>query len=245
MPLADGRLFLWERDWIVLPCFCQSFSLTHEWRVIAPFLSLPFLVNKHHPRIRTIKILDYFSVSPIHFICESPSPPIHTPIPPPPRHHLSLPPPCPSSWSAPPFLQDFWQVWGVPNSMYALEWKTALCTTSSALLCIFILFFFFTKLLTLVICSYEDAAPLLLVQGNSGVLPHLVSVSTFVWLAGEQFSQFTKHQDYKFRKSFWCRPIYVCFIYLYWFASMVKWVPTSQKLICSVVWPASMFGWLV
>lgn len=67
VPLADGRLFWWERDWIVLPCFCQSFSLTHEWRVIAPFLSLPFLVYKHRPRIRTIKILNYFSVSPHSF----------------------------------------------------------------------------------------------------------------------------------------------------------------------------------
>lgn len=169
VPLADGRLFWWERDWIVLPCFCQSFSPTHGWRVIAPFLSLPFLVYKHRPRIRTIKILDYFSVSPHSFHL---NPPLHPSIPPSllllllaiispslrPAHLPGLPL---------PFCRTSGRYGVCRIACMHLNEKLHFVLLPSALLLTFILFFPNYLLLY----SYEGAAPLLLVQGNSGILP--------------------------------------------------------------------------
>lgn len=176
VPLADGRLFWWEHDWIVLSCFCQSFSRTHEWRVIAPFLSLPFLVNKHRPRIRIIKILDYFCLPP--FIL-SVNPPLHPSIPPSllllllaivspslrPAHLPGLPL---------PFCRTSGRYGVCRIACMHLNEKLHFVLLPSALLLTFIpLSFFFFQWLTLVLCCSEGATLLLSVQGNSGVLPQL------------------------------------------------------------------------
>lgn len=85
--------------WIILP----SFSLPHELRVIAPFLSLLFLVNKHRPPICTSKIVNFFSAPHSFHLWILPSPSIHTPVPPP-RHHLLLSPSlCPTHLPGLPF----------------------------------------------------------------------------------------------------------------------------------------------
>lgn len=181
VPLADGRLFRWEHDWIVLTCFCQSFSRTHEWRVIAPFLSLPFLVNKHRPRIRIIKILDYFCLPP--FIL-SVNPPLHPSIPP--SHFLLLAIVSPSLRPAHlpglplPFCRTSGRYGVCRIACMHLNEKLHFVLLPSALLLTFIPLSFFFQWLTLVLCSSEGAALLLSVQGNSGVLPQLGFTGHFV-----------------------------------------------------------------
>lgn len=166
-----------EHDW---PRFCQSYCSTHEWRVIAPFLSLPFLVNKHRPRIHTSEILDFFSVSP-HSI--HPWIPLST-------HPCPCPSPSPSSSSspsslAPPPLHPA-HLPGLPLPFCRTSGRYGVCRIAcmhlneklhfvllpSALILTFILFFF-PRLLTLALCCCQGAAALPLVQGNSRHLAHL------------------------------------------------------------------------
>lgn len=168
LPLAEERLFWCEHDWLNYFAVLLSVILSHEWRVIAPFLSLPFLVNKHRPQIHPAKILNFFSVPPSPFI-SSVNPPLHPSIPPPSSPPPSLPifPVCPSLSAG--LLAGM----GCAEQHVCTWMNNCTLNYSPQLSFLPLSFWVFFWLLTLALCSYEGAVSLSLVQGNSGDLTHL------------------------------------------------------------------------
>lgn len=158
----------------MIELFFRAFvSHSVSWRVIAPFLSLFFLVNKHRPRIRTIEILHYFCPPP-QFI-SSVNPPLHPSIPPSLLLLLTIISPslCPAHLPGLPlpFCRTSGRYGVCRKACMHLNEKLHFVQLPWAFLLTFYTFCFFCKvLLSLELCSYEGAAPLVLVQGNSGVL---------------------------------------------------------------------------